>query len=56
MRNEMQQLTQLTQLLNQTTDPDERERIEEEIFNLETDLEESDDYDYRVNHQKLSDF
>ena len=50
MRNEMQQLLQLSKLLEQTTDPEERERIKEDIFNLEMEMEEYDDYEYKSNH------
>jgi hypothetical protein len=57
MRNEMQKLLQLTQALEKATDPDERDRLEEEIFNLEMEMEDYDDNQYRTNHhQKFSDF
>lgn len=46
MRNEMQQIRQLSALLEKTEDRDERERIEEEIAELEDWLESMDDYEY----------
>lgn len=49
MRNEMQQIRQLSLLLDQTDDPDERDRIQDEISLLEEYLEEMDDYEYRSN-------
>lgn len=50
MRNEMQQIRQLSELLDKTSDPDERDRIQDEIFELEEYLESMDDYEYKIQH------
>lgn len=55
MRNEMQQLKQLTELLDQITDPEERDKIQDEIYLIEESMEMLDDYDYR-SHQSPKSF
>ena len=46
MRNEMQQIRQLSALLEKTEDQEERERSEEEIAEQEDWLESTDDDEY----------
>lgn len=50
MRNEMQNIKILSELLDKTIDPVERERIQDEIWALEEDMEFDDDLEYKINH------
>ena len=50
MRNEMQQIRILSEQLDNVTDPREKERIQEEIWALEEEMEFSDEREYKANH------
>lgn len=58
MRNEMQRLRQLSNQLNNATDPDEINRIQEEIWEIESEMELYEDlqYDEYHKHQKNADY
>lgn len=54
MRNAMQRLRTLTEALD-NLDPsqeEEREKIQEEIWELEEEMEFNDEHEYRMNHNK----
>lgn len=50
MRNEMQKLKILSEMLGQETDPSERERIQEEIWEVEAMMELYEDVEYETHH------
>jgi len=50
MHNEMQQLLALSEELTKATDPDERDRIMEEISYLEELIEAVEDDEYKAMH------
>lgn len=49
MRNEMQQIKILSELLDKTTDQHERERIQDEIWLLEEEIAEYEEMEYKSN-------
>lgn len=50
MRNNMQQIRFLSEQLDKAIDPPERERIQEEIWELEEEMELVDEFQYKSNH------
>jgi hypothetical protein len=50
MRNEMQQIRMLSELLETTDDPNEIEKLEAEIADLEDALEIMADNEYKTHH------
>lgn len=50
MHNEMQKLLALSELLTQTTDPDERDAIMEEIADIEEYIEDVQEDEYKAQH------
>lgn len=59
MRNEMQRLRILSEMLGQATDPVEKEKIQEEIWEVEALMELYEGVEYESNHHsqtKFSDF
>lgn len=52
MRNEMQMLRVLTNQLDKATDPEEKERIQEEIWELEEEMELADEMEYKASHNR----
>lgn len=52
MRNEMQMLKVLTNQLDKETDPEERDRIQEEIWTLEEEMEHAAAMQYKELHNR----
>ena len=52
MRDRMQQIRYLSQQLENTVDPDEVERIQEEIWILEEEMELEQESEYKGNHNR----
>jgi hypothetical protein len=52
MRDKMQQIRYLSQQLENAVDADEIERIQEEIWALEEEMEIGQDFEYRGHHNR----